>query len=367
MEFIDLKTQYKIIEESVNVRINTVLQHGQYIMGPEVSELEEKLSDYTNSKYCIAVSSGTDALFIAMMALGIKSGDEVITTPFTFVSTGEMICLLGTKPVFVDIDPDTYNILPEAIEEVITPKTKLIIAVSLYGQCADFDEINNIADKHGIPVIEDAAQSFGATYKGQQSCSLTTIACTSFYPSKPLGCYGDAGACFTNDERLAKSMKEIRIHGQDRHFHYSQLGINGRMDTIQAAILLEKLKLFPEEVSKRANIGLRYSEEINALSITVKTPLIKEGNSSVYAQYTIAVENRDELKKELMENDIPTTIHYPTPLHKQPVFKSFINQRNNLINTNLAASKVLGLPMHPYLSVEQQDTIINTLGSVIVQ
>lgn len=361
MEFIDLKTQYRKIEESVNERINIVLQHGQYIMGPEVGELEEKLANYTNSKYCIAVSSGTDALLIAMMALGIKSGDEVITTPFTFVSTGEMICLLGAIPVFVDIDPDTYNILPEAIEEAITSNTKLILAVSLYGQCADFDEINGIADKYGLPVIEDAAQSFGATYKGKQSCSLTTIACTSFFPSKPLGCYGDAGACFTNDEALARSMREIRVHGQDRRYHYPQTGINGRMDTIQAAVLLEKLTLFPDEVCKRIEIGKKYSEAIQASNISVKTPFVKEHNVSVYAQYTIAVDERDKLKEKLFQSGIPVSIHYPVPLHKQPAYKMYNNKNKTLSNSEMAAEKVMSLPMHPYLNAEDQSSVVDLL------
>lgn len=361
MKFIDLKTQYNKIEEPINARINNVLQHGQYIMGPEVVELEEKLSDYTNSKFCVAVSSGTDALLIAMMALEIKPGDEIITTSFTFVSTAEMICLLGAKPIFVDIDPDTYNVSPTAIEEAITSNTKLIIAVSLYGQCADFDEINQIADKYNIPVIEDAAQSFGATYKGKKSCSLTTIACTSFFPSKPLGCYGDAGACFTNDEVLAKSMRKIRLHGQDKRYEHSRIGINGRMDTIQAAILLEKLKLFPNEVCKRVEIGKKYTEAINASNIKIKTPTIKGHNLSVYAQYTIAVEGRDELKDKLFESGIPTAIHYPNPLHKQSAFIKKYKYKHSLINSETAAKEVISLPMHPYLKVEEQNSVIDLL------
>ncbi len=296
MQFIDLKTQYKNIEDKIKSRIDEVLKHGQYIMGPEVFELENKLSEFTGSKHCIAVSSGTDALLIAMMALEIKPGDEIITTPFTFISTVETICLLGATPVFVDIEPDTYNISVESIKNVITSKTRLIIAVSLYGQCADFDEINEIAAQHEIPVIEDAAQSLGATYKGRKSCSLTTIGCTSFFPSKPLGCYGDGGACFTEDESLAKSMREIRVHGQESRYYHPRIGINGRMDTIQAAILLKKLEIFPEEIKARNKVANKYSEFFQKKDIGNLTPVIRKYNTSVYAQYTIAVDDRDTLK-----------------------------------------------------------------------
>ena len=234
--FIDLKTQYEAIKPDIQERINRVLDHGQYVMGPEIFELEEKLAEYVGVKHCIAASSGTDTLLIAMMALGINPGDEVITTPFTFIATGEMIALIGAIPVFVDIDPRTYNIDPSKIEAAITSKTKAIMPVSLYGQCADMGAINAIADKYNLPVIEDAAQSFGATYNGKKSCGLSTIGSASFFPSKPLGAYGDGGALFTDDDNLAKLMREIRLHGQDRHYHHPRIGINGRMDTIQAAV-----------------------------------------------------------------------------------------------------------------------------------
>lgn len=257
--FIDLKAQYEAIKPQVQARINQVLEHGQYIMGPEVIELEEKLAAYVGVKHCISASSGTDTLLIAMMALGIGSGDEVITTPFTFIATGEMIALLGAKPVFVDIDPKTYNIDPSKIAAAISHKTKAIMPVSLYGQCADMDEINVIANQHGLPVIEDAAQSFGATYKGRKSCALSTIGSTSFFPSKPLGGYGDGGALFTNDDTLAKAMKEIRVHGQDRRYHHPRIGINGRLDTLQAAILLAKLERFDWEVQQRQKVGAGYT------------------------------------------------------------------------------------------------------------
>ena len=251
LDFIDLATQQDGLREGIENRIHRVLHHGAYIMGPEVTELEAQLAAYTGSKHCITVASGTDALLIAMMALGIKPGDEIITTPFTFIATGEMIALIGAKPVFVDIDPRTYNLDPALIEAAITPRTKAIMPVSLYGQCAEFDEINAIAAKHGLPVIEDAAQSFGATYKGRKSCALSTIGCTSFFPSKPLGCYGDGGACFTDDDALAKLMREIRVHGQERRYYHPIIGVNGRMDTLQCAVLLAKMPTFPDEVRAR--------------------------------------------------------------------------------------------------------------------
>ena len=279
--FIDLKAQYQQLKPSIDARIQAVLDHGQFIMGPEVAELEEKLADYVGVKHCIGVASGTDALLIAMMALGVGRGDEVLTTPFTFIATGETIALLGANPVFVDIDPKTYNLDPKLVEAAITPRTKAIIPVSLYGQCADYDTINAIARRHDISVIEDGAQSLGATYKGRQSCGLTDIACTSFFPSKPLGGYGDAGALFTNNDDLAKIMREIRVHGQDRRYHHARVGVNGRLDTLQAAVLLAKLEIFDEEIEARDRIGGRYSELLGGV---VVTPYIEPHNGSVYAQ-----------------------------------------------------------------------------------
>jgi len=358
MQFIDLKMQYQKIESKIQKRINDVLDHGKYIMGPEVAELEEKLADYTGSKYCIGVSSGTDALLVAMMALGIKSGDEVITTSFTFIATGEMIALLGAKPVFVDIDADTYNIDASQIEAAITDKTKAIMPVSLYGQCADFDEINAIAEKHNLPVIEDGAQSFGATYKGRLSNNLSTIGCTSFFPSKPLGGYGDGGACFTNDEALATSMKHIRVHGQDRRYHHPIIGVNGRLDTMQAAILLAKFEIFPEEVSLRAQVANYYTEQLQS---DVKTPFVKDFNTSVYAQYTVSFDNRDEVQKRLTEKDIPTAVHYPIPINKQPAFKN----EQVLTNSETAAKCVMSLPMHPYMNQQELDQVINAVKASI--
>ncbi|PID77223.1 MAG: aminotransferase DegT [Deltaproteobacteria bacterium] len=356
MNFIDLQAQYRQIEAEINQRIQKVLSHGRFILGPEVAELEEKLAAYAGVKHCLGVSSGTDALLIALMALDIGPGDEVITTPFTFISTGETIALLGAKPVFVDVDPKTCNIDPQLIEAALTDKTKAIIPVSLYGQCCDFDAVNDIAARHNLPVIEDAAQSFGATYKGRKSCSLTTIATTSFFPSKPLGAYGDGGACFTNDDELAKLMREISNHGQDRRYHHPRLGLNGRLDTMQAAILLAKMEIFPEEVKQRGKIGRRYSELLADDRITV--PFIEEYNTSVYAQYTIQVDNRDEVQKSLQEAAIPTAIHYPVPLNRQPV----MNQADLYLPVaEMLAERVLSLPMHPRLSHEEQDLVVNAV------
>ena len=352
MQFIDLKAQYKSIEENINQRIKAVLEHGRFIMGPEVAELEARLAQYVGVKHCIGVASGTDALLVAMMALGVGAGDEVITTPFTFVATAETIALLGAKPVFVDVRPDTYNIVPELIEDAITEKTKAIIPVSLYGQCADFDEINEIAVRHGIPVIEDGAQSFGATYKGRKSCALSTIGCTSFFPSKPLGAYGDGGACFTDDDEFAKAMREIRVHGQDRRYHHPRVGVNGRLDTIQAAVLLAKMDIFEEEVALRAEVGARYTELFAGADVI--PPYIESFNTSVYAQYTIQVDDREAVQAKLKEMDIPTAVHYPVPLHMQPAFE---DRENAFPVAEALAKRVISLPMHPRLSLEDQKTI----------
>lgn len=356
MNFIDLKAQYKTIEDDVNKRIQNVLNHGQYILGPEVKELEECLADYVGVKHCLGVSSGTDALLIALMALDIGPGDEVITTPFTFIATGETIALLGAKPVFVDVDPKTYNIDPQLIEQAITPKTKAIMPVSLYGQCCEADAINTLAQKYKLAVIEDGAQSFGASYKGRKSCSLTTIGCTSFFPSKPLGAYGDGGACFTNDDELAKLMREISNHGQDRRYHHPRIGVNGRLDTIQAAVLLAKMAIFPDEVEARERIGRRYSSLLSRDHITV--PYIEEYNTSVYAQYTILVDNRDEVQKKLGDQSIPTAVHYPVPLNNQPAMNQ--NELSFPVADDLAA-RVISLPMHPMLNEQDQDKVVNAI------
>ncbi len=365
MEFIDLKTQQARIKSKIEHNINNVLDHGKYIMGPEIAQLEEQLADYVGVKHCIGVSSGTDALLIAMMALGIGHGDEVITTPFSFIATGEMVALLGATPVFVDIDPRTYNIDPEKIAPAISPRTKAIMPVSLYGQCAEFDAINVIAETHDIPVIEDGCQSFGASYKSQHSCGLSTIGCTSFFPSKPLGGYGDSGACFTNDEEIAKLMREIRVHGQDRRYHHPRIGLNARMDTIQAAILLAKFELFPDEVKARVRIGEQYTKLfIDALrqsgqnTSTAVPPYVESYNTSVYAQYTVNIENRSELQEILKQQNIPTAVHYPVPLHKQPALQI---DKADLCVAEKMSTRVMSLPMHPYLEVDDQRMIVKAL------
>jgi UDP-2-acetamido-2-deoxy-ribo-hexuluronate aminotransferase len=359
--FIDLKTQYQRIESDVNARIKKVLENGQYILGPEVGELETQLADYVGSKHCIGVASGTMALHIALMALDIGPGDEVITTPFTFIATAEIIALVGAKPIFVDIDPHTYNIDPTKIEAAITDKTKAIMPVSLYGQCAEFDAINAVAQKHNLPVIEDAAQSFGATYKNRKSCSLTTIGCTSCFPAKPLGAYGEGGAIFTNDDELAKVMQEIRVHGQDKRYHHARLGLNGRIDTLQAAILLAKMEIFPEEVDARWTIGQRYTQLFEAAkqanpSLKLVTPYIESYNESVFAQYTIQVDNRDTVQQKLNDKSLPTAVHYPIPVDQQPAIP--VNEPP-LPNAKAVAEKVMSLPMHPYLDEATQQDIVN--------
>ena len=359
MNFIDLEQQQNRIKKQIDTNIAKVLAHGRYIMGPEVSELEEQMADYVGVKYCIGVSSGTDALLIAMMALGIGPGDEVITTPFTFIATSEMIKLLGAKPVYVDIDPQTYNIDPEKISSAITDNTKLILPVSLYGQCADMDAINTIAKQHNLPVLEDGAQSFGATYKGRKSCNLSTVGCTSFFPSKPLGCYGDGGAIFTNDDVLAKMMCEIRVHGQDKRYSHPRLGINGRLDTIQAAVLLAKFEIFPDEVIQRDRVGRQYTASINAMQSTIVAPQIRSNCTTVYAQYSIMANNREQLIAKLNKMNIPTAVHYPVPLHLQP---PFYNNQLNLPVVEDVATKIVSLPMHPYLSTEDIEKVSRALA-----
>jgi len=362
IQFIDLQAQQALIKDKIDAAIQRVLQHGQYIMGPEVKELEDKLAAYVGVKHCITASSGTDTLLIALMALGIGPGDEVITSPFTFIATGEMIALTGAKPVFVDIDARTYNIDPGLIEAAITPRTKAIIPVSLYGQCADFDAINAIAEKHNLPVIEDGAQSFGATFKGRRSCGLSTIGSTSFFPSKPLGCYGDGGALFTDDDDLAAKMRQVRAHGQDRRYHHAALGINGRMDTLQAAIVLVKLEIFAQEVADRARIGARYTE---LLQNYVLTPYIAPENTSVYAQYTVQVEDRDDIQKRLSEQGVPTAVHYPVPLHLQPVFAELGLLQGSFPVSEATAKRVMSIPMHPYVNEGAMEKIVSILSGAI--
>lgn len=360
MEFINLKAQYQQLKTEINEGIQRVLDHGQFILGPEVGELEEKLCQYTGARHCISVANGTDALQIAQMALGVGSGDEVITPGFTYIATAETVALLGARPIYVDIKMDNYNIDPSMVEAAITKNTKAIIPVSLYGQCADFDSINAIAAKYGIPVIEDAAQSFGATYKGRKSCNLSTIACASFFPSKPLGCYGDGGAIFTNDDELAKIMRQIARHGQDRRYHHVRVGVNSRLDTIQAAVLLPKLAILEKEIEMRQVVASRYIElnKNNNNKQVLQFPLIEPHNMSAWAQFTIRVQNRNDFQQKLKNAGIPTAVHYPIPLNKQPAVA------DNLVCLPIGdavSEQVLSLPMGPYIDQIDQKRVIEIL------
>jgi UDP-2-acetamido-2-deoxy-ribo-hexuluronate aminotransferase len=357
MEFIDLKAQYSALRESINARIQNVLDHGQFIMGPEVYDLEEKLAYYTGAKHCVTVASGTEALLIALMALGIKPGDEVITTPFSFIATAEVIMLLGARPVFVDIEPDTCNINVALIEAKITPRTSAIMPVSLYGQPADMDEINALADQYGLAVIEDAAQSFGATYKGRKSCNLSTIGCTSFFPSKPLGCYGDGGAIFTSDDALAQAMREVRVHGQSKRYVHTRIGVGGRMDTLQCAIVLAKLERFDWEVAQRERLGLRYTE---LLGDKVQVVAQRPNRTSVFAQYTVLVQNRDAVQEALKSAGIPTAVHYPVPMHLQPAYRALCEAGSNPVSEQ-RAQVVMSLPFSPDLDDAGQATVAKAL------
>ncbi|QNT42379.1 DegT/DnrJ/EryC1/StrS family aminotransferase [Pseudomonas asiatica] len=356
IDFIDLKAQQNLIKDKIEAGIARVLAHGNYILGAEVAELEERLVAFTGAAYCITVANGTDALQIAQMALGIGPGDEVITPGFTYIATAETVALLGAKPVYVDVDPKTYNLDPAKLEAAITPRTKAIIPVSLYGQCADFDAINAIAAKHGIPVIEDAAQSFGGQYKGKRSCNLTTIACTSFFPSKPLGCYGDGGAIFTNDAELAKVLRQIARHGQDRRYHHVRVGVNSRLDTLQAAILLPKLEIFEQELIQRDQVAARYAGLLEVAGIAA--PFVEAHNHSAWAQYTVQVAERDTVQERLKAVGVPTAVHYPIPLNRQPAVR---DDQAQLPIGDAIAARVMSLPMHPYLDEASQRHIITAL------
>ena len=374
MQFIDLAAQQReqlpdgrTIRAAVDERIAEVLSHGRYILGPEVEELETILAAYVGVDHCIAVASGTDALLIALMALGVQAGDEVITTPFSFISTSETIALLGATPVYVDIDPATYNLDPGKLESAISARTKAIIPVSLYGQPADFPAINAIAERYGLPVIEDGAQSFGSEQQGQRSGGLSTIGTTSFFPSKPFGGYGDGGACFTNDPELADRMRRVSRHGQARRYFHTDIGVNGRIDTLQAAILLGKWPNFAQEVEARGRIGAAYSRKLQAAGITT-TPQLAVGNTSVYAQYTVQVDQRTEVQAMLKEQGIPTAVHYPTLLCQQPALRcnnSHCSGGCHTPHAQVASERVMSLPMHPWLSDDDQDRVVDALVNAV--
>ncbi len=362
--FLDLKPQYRALEKQINARIQTVLNHGQFILGPEVEECELAMTSYIGAKYCLTAASGTDALIMALMALGVGPGDQVITTPFSFFATAEVISLVGAEPVFVDIEAKTFNIDPNLIEKAITAKTKAIMPVSLYGQPADFDEINVIGLRHGIPVIEDAAQSFGAQYQGKKSCHLSLVGATSFFPAKPLGCYGDGGAVFTDDEALHKKMTQIRVHGQEGRYHHVTMGINGRLDTLQCAVLLEKLKRYDWELERRQAIASAYGEALIFLKDRVQPPFVKPDRGSVWAQYTVMVANREKFGAALKEKGIPTSVHYPSPLHHQPVYRH-LRERYNLPVAEKCAQQVISLPIFPDMTNEQVERVIAAVREVV--
>ena len=360
--FIDLKSQFESLESEIRGAIDAVLAHGQFIMGPEVGEMESALAALTGSSHCVAVASGTEALLISLMALGIGPGDEVIVPAFTFAATAEVVFLAGATPVLVDVEADTANIDVSRVESAITERTRAIIPVALYGQAADMDELNAIAAKHGLAVIEDAAQSFGADYRGRKSCNLSTIGCTSFFPSKPLGCYGDGGAIFTNDDALATACREIRVHGQSRRYHHTRIGLGGRMDTIQCAIVLAKLKRFEWEIERRIALGERYNRLLDERGIGRIAQ--RSDRNSVFAQYTVLVDGRERVAGILDASGIPTAVHYPAPLSAQPAYAGKAIAGPLPVSDRLAAS-VLSLPMHPYLSDELQDRIVDELASAV--
>ncbi len=363
LEFVDLKSQYAALKGSIAERMQRVLDHGQYIMGPEVAELEGRLAQYTGAKHCVTVASGTEALLIALMALDLEPGDEVVTTPFTFAATAEMIVLLGGVPVFADIEPDTCNIDVSKIEATITPRTRAIIPVSLYGQVADMDGINAIAARHGLAVIEDAAQSFGASYKGRKSCNLSTIACTSFFPSKPLGCYGDGGALFTNDDTLARAAREIRVHGQSARYTHTRIGVGGRMDTLQCAIVLAKLERFEWEIAQRLVLGERYRALLADVS-GVDLLAVRADRDCVWAQYTVFVDTRAAVQAALKERGIPTAVHYPKPVHHQAAYARFAAP-DTFPHSIAAGARVMSLPMSADLTHAQQDRVVDALRTAV--
>ncbi|MDN3920464.1 DegT/DnrJ/EryC1/StrS family aminotransferase [Roseateles violae] len=364
MDFIDLKSQYAALRDNINARIQKVLDHGQYILGPEVKEMEEALVGYTGARHCISVASGTEALLIALMALDLQPGDEVITSPFTFAATAEMIVLAGSVPVFVDIEPGTANIDAKLVEAAITARTKAIMPVSLYGQVADMDAINAIAERHGLAVIEDAAQSFGASYQGKKSCNLSTFGCTSFFPSKPLGCYGDGGAIFTNDDKLSQACREIRTHGQSQRYLHTRLGVGGRMDTLQCAVVLGKLDRFDWEIRRRLELGEAYKRKLGASIPGLQLLEVRSDRDCVWAQYTVFVDDREAVQARLKAAGVPTAVHYPRPLHHQPAYARY-GKPEDCPHSIAAAQRVMSLPMSADLTEEQQNQVVAALAQAL--
>jgi UDP-2-acetamido-2-deoxy-ribo-hexuluronate aminotransferase len=376
MQFVDLAYQQSRIKEKINDRIQAVLTHGKYIMGPEVKELEQRLAEYVGMKHGIACSSGTDALLLALLAYGVGPGDAILTVPFTFIATAEVVSLLGATPVFVDVDPISFNLDPEKLPAAIrkaeslglTPKG--IIPVDIFGLTADYDPINTFAKQHGLFDLEDAAQSFGAEYKGKKACSLGDVTCTSFFPAKPLGCYGDGGMSFTNDDDLAEKMRSFLVHGKGTHkYDNTRIGINARLDTLQAAILIEKFEIFPEEVELRQGVAQNYTDLLAAIKGTnLTTPHVAKGYKSGWAQYSILAQDtnqRAKIQSGLSENGIPTAIYYPTPLHLQTAFKNLGYQEGDFPISEDCSQRIFSVPMHPYLSAEDQQTVASSISTLI--
>lgn len=359
--FLDLRAQHQAYKSEIDAAMARVIENTNFIMGEEVAELEKKLQTYTGSPHAITCANGTDALQLALMALDLGPGDEIITTPFSFMATVETAVLLGIKPIFVDIDPETYNLNTKLLADKITPKTKAIIPVSLYGQPSNMDEINQIATRFGITVIEDAAQSFGATYKGVKSCNLSTLACTSFFPSKPLGCYGDGGALFTNNAEIAEKLRSLRIHGQKGRYHHIYIGVNSRLDTLQAAVLIVKLKHLDDELIRRNRLADTYNKAIKSAGLEILPPIVKSDRTTAWAQYTIQVSNRDKVVKVLQENGIPTSVHYPEPLYGQPALKEWRQDPRDFPVTEEISKRVMSLPFGPFMSEGQVEAVVNAL------
>ena len=360
IDFANLQYQYQLYKTEIDEAIHGVLDKSNYIMGEEVTQLESSLEEFTGAKHAITCSSGTDALLLAMMTLDIKPGDEIITTPFTFIATAETIALVGAVPVFVDIDEKTYNIDPSKIEEKITSKTKAIMPVSLYGQPADMDAIQTIATKHNLKVIIDGAQSFGSTHKGKTDSNLGDISTTSFFPAKPLGCFGDGGAVFTNDDEIAKKMKSLRVHGQSKRYHHKYIGMGGRMDTIQCAIVNVKLKHYKKDLALRQEVASKYTKVLQNKDMIL--PFVDENAASSFAQYSVRVKNRDEIQAQLKEQGIPTAVHYPMPLHLQECFEYLGYKKGDFPISEIVSDEIMSLPMNPYVSDEEIDYIVKNLG-----
>lgn len=360
IDFANLQYQHELYKDEIESAILKVARNCNFIMGNEVQELEKSLEEFTGGKYAVSCSNGTDALLLAMMALDIKPGDEVITTPFTFIATAETIAFLGATPVFVDIDEKTYNINPDLIEEKITSKTKAIIPVSLYGQPADMDKVNQIAKKYNLKVIIDGAQSFGSTYDGITDSALADISTTSFFPAKPLGCYGDGGAVFTNDEEIATKMKSLRLHGQSKRYHHKYIGMGGRLDTIQAAVLNIKLKYYKKDLALRQEVASKYTKALENKS-NIILPYVDKKSTSAWAQYSIRIKNRDEVQNRLKEAGIPTAVHYPMPLHLQECFKYLGYKKGDFPISEIVSEEIMSLPMNPYVTDEEINYIVENL------